>query len=58
MFVIFSLVCFRSYLVVRTPFGQKLKVFTGEGRPDTVVEAWARSEQCASGGGRSKFFRR
>ena len=38
-------VCFRSYLFVRAPFEQKVEVFAEEGRPDTVVEVWARSEQ-------------
>ena len=39
-------VCFRSHLFVRAPFEQSLKFFAEEGRPNTVVEAWARSEQC------------
>ena len=29
---------------------------TQEGRPEPVVEVWARSEHCSSRGGRSKFF--
>ena len=37
------LVCLRSYLFVQAPFGQQLNIFTAEGRPDTVIEVWARS---------------
>ena len=38
-------VCFRSYIFARAPFEQKLRVFAEEGRPDTLGEVWARSEQ-------------
>ena len=45
---------FRSYLFVRAPFAQTPRRSTEEGRPDTVVEVWARSMQCVACGVR--FF--
>ena len=56
MYICETFVCFRSYLFARAPFGQKLKAFTGEGRPDRVVEVWTRSDQCGARGGRSNCF--
>ena len=50
----FFVVCFRSYFFVHA----SLKLSIGKGRPDTVVEVWAQSEQCGARGGRSKFCRR
>ena len=48
----------KLYIFARASLGQKLKGFTGEGRPDTVVEVWVRSVQCSARGVRSKclFF--
>ena len=42
----FFVVCFRSYFFVHA----SLKLSIGKGRPDTVVEVWAQSEQCGARG--------
>ena len=42
-------------MIVRTVFAQTPKGSTEEGRPDTVVQVWARSGQCVARGVRSKF---
>ena len=41
------MVCFCLYLFVRAPFAQAQRRPTEEGRPETVVEVWAPSVQCA-----------
>ena len=50
--------CFRSYLFVRAPFEEQLKLFAGEARPGTIVEVWARSVQCVPRGVRYFFLNR
>ena len=49
-------VCFRTYLFVRALFGKMLRRSTQEGRPDAVVEVWARSVHSGPRGRRLKFF--
>ena len=49
-------VCFGSYLFVRELLAKPLSMSTQEGRPEPVVEVWARSEHCSSRGVLSKFF--
>ena len=49
-------VCFLNYLFVRALLPKTLTTSTQEGRPEPVVEVWARSENCCSHGGRSRFF--
>ena len=49
-------VCFRTYLFVRVLFGKMLRRSTHEGRPDSVVEVWARSVHSGARGRRSKLF--
>ena len=53
-----KIACFRLYLFVRASFAQTLYIrrSTEEGRPDRVVEVWARSVLCAARGVRSNFF--
>ena len=51
--------CFRSYLFVCALFSKRLRYLvstfdTQEGRPEPVVEVWARFEHCSSRGVRSK----
>ena len=49
-------VCFRTYIFVRALFGKNPRTSTPEGRPDTVVEVWARSVNSGARGRRSNFF--
>ena len=50
-------VCFRTHLFVRALLDKMLsKEVEREGRPDTVVEVWARSVHSGARGRRSKFF--
>ena len=50
------MVRFCSCLFVRAPFVRTLRGSTEEGRPDTVVEVWARSVKCVARGVHSKLF--
>ena len=46
----------RTYLFVRALLAITRSTPTQEGRPEPMVEVWARSEHCSSSGVRSKFF--